>query len=161
MNEPNNQKKKKRSRALELALFYLSRKSRAQKEIELKLERKGFAKKEISSVVGQLKDWNFLNDLEFAKGFVRQAKLGKPKGVRRIRFELVQKGVGKELIERALEEEKFREDESGLIESALKSYSAKIRHLPRAKQYNRTIAYLLRRGFSYEEAKKAVGKFLN
>jgi len=159
--EPDDKKKNQRkNRSLEYSLWLLGRRAYTEKQIRDKLESKKFEPEEIENTLRRLLDLKFVDDFEFARSFVRQAKLGRPKGAYRIKFELKQKGLKKELIECALADENFEENEAKLVESALKLYLPKIKNLSREKQYRRTMAYLLCRGFSYNEAKKALSSHI-
>ncbi len=147
-------------KALELALWYLSKSARTVSEIEVRLARKEYSAVDIDYVVKRLKDLNFLNDAEYAKNYIRNAKLGKPKGKHRIRIELIKKGVDKELISSALEEGFAEGEQEELIDSAAKTYLKKTHGLPREKVYNRLTGYLLRRGFDYGKVSTKVKELL-
>jgi len=149
-----------RKRALELALWYLSKSARTVHEIEVRLTRKEYSAENVGYVVKKLKDLNFLNDEEYAKNFIRNAKLGKPKGRHRIKLELIKKGVDKELIDLAIEEGFTEGEQEELIDSAAKIYLKKIQNLPREKIYNRLMGYLLRRGFDYGKVSVKVKEIL-
>lgn len=163
-NQPKSQKNStedsQRKRALELALWYLSKSARTAHEIEVRLARKEYGAEDIAYVVKRLKELNFLNDAEYAKNYTRNAKLGKPKGKHRIRMELIKKGVDKELIDDALEEGFAEGEQEELIDSAAKIYLKKIHNLPREKVYNRLMGYLLRRGFDYGKVSTKVKELL-
>jgi len=145
-------------RALEYSFWLLSRRARTEYEIREKLLSKNCTAENIEAVAKKLYELKFLDDLEFARNYIRASKIIKPKGKYRLFQELLRKGVKKEVANQAIEE--GLNDEENLAEMALKSYSNKIKNLPREKQYNRAIGYLLRRGFSLDETKKAVRKYL-
>jgi regulatory protein len=138
----------------------LGRRARTEKEIREKLALKECEESEINNVVRKLYEWKLLDDLEFARSYVRQSKNFKPKGKYRLRLELVKKGVDRELADQAIEEGLSGEAE-GLAADALAPYLKKITGLPREKQYNRAMGFLMRRGFSLDEAKKAVHALLS
>lgn len=146
----------RQSRSIRYALWLLGRRAYTQKQMREKLERKKFETAEIEATLGRLLELEFLNDLEFAKNFIRQSTLGKPKGVRRVRFELLRKGVEKETIERAIAEGNFAENEGDLATQALARYGKKFEKYDRQKRYEKSIRFLLGRGFSYDVAKKAI-----
>ncbi|MCX6809277.1 MAG: regulatory protein RecX [Candidatus Berkelbacteria bacterium] len=152
MKEPSRQQK----RALNRALFYLSQRSQTQKQIEEKLARKEFASDDIEFAIKKLKDLEFIDDLKFAKNYVRQSLTLKPKGKRRLFLELVRKGVLKDLIEQALEEELTEENEQERLDEVLQKYLKRSANVPREKIYNRALGFLMRRGFSYDLSKKAL-----
>lgn len=145
-----------RKRALELALWYLSKSARTVSEIEVRLTRKEYEPEDVSYVIKRLVDLDFLNDAKYAKNYVEQAKLGKPKGKHRIRLELIKKGVDKEIIDEALEEGFGEGEQEELIDCAAKVYLKKVKNLPKDKIYTRLIGYLLRRGFDYDKVSRRV-----
>ncbi len=147
-------------RTLEYALWLLGRRAYSIKRIREKLEGKKFESEDIDAAIKRLIELKFLDDFEFAKNFIRQSALGKPKGVRRVRFELLHKGIENDVIEDALLEGNLAESEEELIKKALKTYIKKSTNLAREKIYNRSMGFLLRRGFGYDKSKRAVSEFL-
>jgi len=138
----------------------LGRRAYSVKQIREKLEGKKFESEDIDATIKRLLELKFLDDFEFAKNFIRQSTLGKPKGVQRVRFELLRKGIEKDVIENALLEGNLAESEEELIKKALKTYIKKSTNPTRDKIYNRSIGFLLRRGFGYDKSKRAVSEFL-
>ena len=143
-----------KKKSLEYAFWLLGRRAYTQKQIREKLESKEFGSQDIESTVERLINLKFLDDFEFAKNYVRQSTLGKPKGKYRLKIELSRKGVDKELIEQALTEELSGEED--LASQALARYGKKFAKLDRQKRYEKSMRFLLGRGFSYDVAKKAV-----
>ena len=157
--ELNRSRRKKPNSPLKYALWLLGRRARTEKEIREKLALKGCEESEINNVVRKLYEWKLLDDLEFARSYVRLSKIGKPKGKYRLLQELRRKGVQNEVANQAIEEGIGAEE--NLAEVALKSYAKKIANLTREKRYNRAMGFLLRRGFSYDQAKKVILVILN
>jgi len=155
VSEQNRKKK-----PLELALWYLGRRAHSRREIEEKLTRKGFGAEEATAVVNKLEGWRLLDDREFARQFTRSGSL-RGWGRRRIAFELTRRGVAKEIIEIVLAEALDEETEEKALSRRLQIYWKRIADLPREKQYNRAMGYLLRRGFPLDEVKKAVNGVIN
>lgn len=143
-------------RALNYALFLLSKRSYTRHRIEEKLTQKGWTEADRKLVFARLDEWKLLDDFQFAKNFIRSSQLIKPKGRRRLYFELIKKGVDKELIEKALDEELSEEKEQEGLEEIFAKFSRRNKNLSREKFYNRALGFLMRRGFSYDESKKAV-----
>jgi len=148
-------------KALNYTLFLLSKRSYTRKQIKDKLALKKFSDKDQEFVFAQLDKWKLLDDFQFAKNYIRSKFSQKPSGRRRLFFELIKKGVDKELIEKAFDEELPQEKEQEGLEEILAKFTSKNKNLPREKFYSRAMGYLLRRGFSYEEVKKAVSDALN
>ncbi len=144
-----------------LSLRYLSYRPRSEKEIKDYLEKKStntpaLTQEIIVQIIGKLKEYNFLNDLDFAKFWVEQRTKFKKKPIRVIEYELSQKGIDQDLIEEVLS--KF--DAKDLdFENAKKLADKKMdfyRGLPEDKRREKVMSYLLRKGFNYEIVKKAL-----
>jgi len=144
-------------RPLKYALWLLGRRAYSQKQIREKLEGKKFEPEEVKNTIKHLIELKFLDDFELAKSFIRQSTLGKPKGKYRLTQELFRKGVDKELIEQALAEE--LSDEETLATQALARYGKKFTKLDRQKRYEKSMRFLLGRGFSIDIARKSVKDF--
>lgn len=144
--------KTEESKAFQASLWYLSRKSRTVFEIKTKLSDRGFDDAEIEKTVEKLKNLKFLDDQKYAKNFIERQF--RAKGAMRIKRELELKGVSKNIVE----EEIAQIDTACFVESAVELARKKyknIKDLPKEKIYNRLMSFLTRRGFSYDESKKA------
>ncbi len=69
-------------------------------------------------------------------------------GFRRLREELIRKGIDKEIIESQLEEIKKDYDEEGIVSGIVRKKLVSLQGLDPQKAKRRLYAYLLRRGFS-------------
>lgn len=91
------------------SIRYLSFRTRSEKEVSDYLKRKTENLKPqidqsiIQRIIDSLKRDHFLNDEEFARMWIRERTLIKPKAIRVIKMELKQKGINKELVESAFE----------------------------------------------------------
>ncbi len=132
--------------ALQLALRYLERRARTEYELRQKLTEKQVPPQEIEAVLVKLKEYGYINDAQFASNFQRARDDYKPMGVRRIKIELRQKGVPKELIETVDAE---KEKELRLAYSAAETRLRQYRSLPKEVFYRRMVSFLARRGFDY------------
>ena len=84
------------------SLRILERREHSAKELKDKLLKKGFSENNIRQVLKNLIELNFLNDERFAEIYVRSRIKYKRKSPKAIYFELLKKGVDKELIENEL-----------------------------------------------------------
>lgn len=82
----------------------LSRRMHSKKELEQKLKKSEKTREGAAAAADELEEKGYLDDFEYAKSMVRHF-LRKSYGKRRIMDELFAKGVGREEIFRALEEE--------------------------------------------------------
>lgn len=139
--------------ALQIALRYLERRARTEAEIRQKLTERQVPPQEIEAVLVKLKEIGYINDQQFAENFQRSRNDYKPTGVQRLRIELRQKGVPKEIVQ-AVQVEK--EDEAELALRAAQSRLRQYSNLEPAVFERRMIGFLARRGFSYDVIKQAL-----
>jgi len=85
------------------SLNFLSFRPRSEKELRDYLKKKKCDELTAERIVENFKEHKFINDEEFAKWFIEQRTLLRPKAARLIKMELKQKGIDKDLIEQLLE----------------------------------------------------------
>jgi len=91
-----------------LALRFLSYRPRSEKEVRDRLELKIKNQKSkikdadliIDKIIKKLKEYNFINDEEFAEKWIGSRLRFKPRSLRLIKLELKNKGIGAEIIEK-------------------------------------------------------------
>lgn len=136
------------------AYHYLSFRQRTQKEMEEYLTKKEFSQSTIQLVIKSLSESGYIEDLEFARTYVRDKTTFKNFGPYRIRNELSQKGISKELIDLALEEE-YHEEIKELVDLVKTKYSSILQD-DSQKRYRRIGGFLQRKGHSFETIKKVL-----
>ncbi len=131
------------------AYAFLLLKFRLRSEAELKgrLKQKGFSEELSQDTVNFLKDKEFIDDRVFAQGWVA-ARLKRPFGLRKIRQELVQKGLDKEIIENSLSQVKEHYNEGQIVSQLAQQRFSKLKGIEPLKAKARVYAYLMRRGFA-------------
>lgn len=150
------------SSPLNLALRLLKSRLRSAWEIDQALAKRGIEEPERQKVLTQLKEADLVNDRRFAEAWVHTRDNLAPRGAFVLQQELAQKGVDKELIRSVLLQRKTEsEDEEAeqrtdlelakqLIEGKERAYA----HLAPEVRERRLMALLMRRGFSYDTAKR-------
>ena len=137
-------------KAKDYAFKLLSYRPRSIKEIRNRLKKKDYSSKVILEVIKNLKRLKFLNDKEFAKMWMENRIRTRPMGRYRLKQELIQKGIDRDLIEKTLSN--YREEEE--IELARELTQRKLRRsycsLNRLTAQRRLYGFLQRRGFSYD-----------
>ena len=138
--------------AVDAALRLLTHRARSRDEVRRHLERRGFAAAEVGAALDRLEGMAYLDDREFARTWVIERIRLKRLGPRRLRAELVKKGIAQEIIDLALSEA-FPEGEEELARSAADAWIEKrrvagldLQNDPGARR--RLFAYLARRGFT-------------
>lgn len=133
---------------MELALRLFSYRSRSRQEIEDKLSRKKLSRDAIEWVIRKLQASDYLNDDAFVRTWINDRFELKGYGRRRIRNELLSKGIGVSEINEALDalypQSAERDVALKLIEPRLPRYAG----LEESVMRRRLTQFLLRRGFS-------------
>jgi regulatory protein len=141
------------------ALRFLSFRRRTEKEIRDKLRRKGFDNKSIGRTIDKLKEYDLVNDSEFATAWVKERLAYKPRGKKLLAQELWKKGIRKDIIDQVTEELCQDEEKSAaeLVEKAKGRYKNLEPKVARRRMYG----LLMRRGFSYETVKNALAPLIS
>jgi regulatory protein len=149
------------------AIRYLSFRSRSEKELRDYLKRKteNLEPKIDESITKRIIDSltrdKFLNDEEFARMWIRERTLIKPKAIRVIKMELKQKGIGKELIESLFENS---DDSPSDFDLAVKLVEKKLRTIhdqtDKYKVKEKLGRYLASKGFDWDNIKAAIDQTL-
>lgn len=143
---------------LKLAMNKLSYRQRSIREIELWLRKARISSEAISEVINFLVNRGYLNDSEFAKTVaLTYSKRKLPLGKRAIKSKMIQKGIGSELIEDALNE--IESDEELVRRAALAG-------LKRYDKYDciekkrRLSSFLYQKGFSWDVIKDILDEII-
>ena len=130
--------------ALNVALRLLSYRLRSEEEIRRRLCRR-FPRDEVEEAITRLKDQGLLNDATFASYWRQGREFSRPRSEYMVRYELLKKGVPREVAAAALEG--FDDEEN--------AYKAACKILPRISRLDypdfsrKLAAYLARRGFGW------------
>nr|BBH94155.1 regulatory protein RecX [Thermogemmatispora argillosa] len=142
--------------ALDRALNYLSFRPRSRQEVHQYLRRRGTAPDLIEAVLARLTELKLVDDRAFATFWVESRERFHPEGAQALRSELRARGVAPEIAAEVVSQER---DEERALRAGRKKVQALLRGKA-AKNYdafrNQLGAFLLRRGFSYETAKRVV-----
>ena len=146
-------------RAQDYALKLLSYRERSRKEIQVRMERKGFEKEVIDKVLRYLESQKYLDDRRFAELWAHD-RLRKGYGKWRVILELREKGVNQEIIDGVVKEVYATVDE---IRMALDLVNKKGYNLESAEDKGvarRASQFLRRRGFSFSVIREVMGRML-
>ena len=140
------------------ALRQLSYRQRSEKELFSALRRKGFDEKHIGDVMEYCRKNKYLDDIAFAQSFISDKLNLNKYGPERIRYELLMKGVSKDIIEKYLNIDSNEEYDLAfsLAEKRLNSYKKDDKN----SKYRKLTGYLHRKGYSYETTTKVVKELL-
>ena len=142
-------------RATRRAMHLLERMDRTEHQLREKLKTGGYPEECIDAAVAYVKRYHYIDDLRYACTYVRlhQDRLSKMQ----IKMKLAQKGIDRESIARALEEE-YEAEEIEQIRRLLekKNYAGEAAD---EKEFRRIYQFLLRRGFRSSEIMRAMKEF--
>lgn len=139
------------SKANNCALRFLAYRQRSEKEIIDKLKKKGFEDKFIENTLVYLKHYGLVDDIEFAKSFMKDKINLNKYGPQRIKYELYRKGISQEIIEGVLEED---EDEYSRALKLAKKKMSSYKNDDRNAIYRKLGGFLQRKGYSYDSISK-------
>ena len=134
------------------AFALLARREYSRSELERKLGQRCEDRELIQQVLDRFAADGYQSDERFARVLTR-SRLWGGYGALRIRQELRQKGIESELIEQVLEEESGDGYQQAL-ESCRRRFGDQPPEDP--KEYARRMRFLVNRGFSFDEAKRAI-----
>lgn len=134
-----------RNKAYDRAVRFLSYRSRSVAEVTRYLRDKDYTDEVINDTVTRLLEQNYLNDEEFARAWLRNREQLGPRGRQALQYELRQKGIVDQIIEKVLADL----DEDELAWAAVENKFPRWQNLPEQEFKKKLIGFLNRRGFSY------------
>lgn len=141
------------NKAQAYAFTLLDYRERSLQEIRMRMRQKGYEEKLIAKVIEYLKNRNLINDKRFARLWV-ESRIKKGYGSWRIRSELEQKGVDREMTDETLKDLCSGIDE---VQVALDLVKKKRWVSKEPERLTARVSNLLkRRGFSFEVISKVI-----
>lgn len=129
-------------KALSRALSYLTARNRTVKETTKYLRRKGYSASQIEGAISRLLELDLLNDKRTAVQWLDYCLESKPRGRERLRRDLINRGIEREIIEEVL----GKVDDECEYDLALKVLASRpVLEWSRSKLYR----FLSYRGFSF------------
>lgn len=135
-----------RPRCRTRALHLISKMDRTEADLRKRLSEGGYPEDIIEETIAFMREYHYVDDREYARSFVRT--YGDSKSIRVLTQKLYEKGISKEDI-RAAVEEAYEGDEGALIRRLLEKRHYNPETADR-KEKEKTIRYLLGKGFSYD-----------
>lgn len=132
------------------ALEWVLARPRSEKETRDYLYKKIFEKKldkkYIDEIVGKLKDKKYLDDQKFAEWWVENRFVNKGVSSKRLRMELLKKGISNSVVDEVLD---ARDDDEEIMKIIAKKRA-------RYADDEKLMAYLIRQGFPFELVKEKI-----
>lgn len=132
------------------AVRYSAQRMHSQREVEQYLKRKGVEPEASSQIIDRLIESGLINDLEFARMWVRDRVSLKLRSLRRLEQELQAKGVSRDVIDQVVGEQEEAGQSAALGELIAKKRRSGV------EDDQKLIQYLLRQGFSFSDIKQAL-----
>ena len=135
------------------AMHLLNAMPRTEQQLREKLAQNEYPEDVIEAAVSYVKSFGYINDEAYIRNFIISKKNSKSK--REIVMLLGQKGLRGEIVDNIVEEMYAEESEL----STIKEIMRKKRWNPsemEEKEKQKMLAYLMRKGFSYEEIRRAL-----
>ena len=144
-------------RALNHSVSLLARRPYSKNEIYTHLIRLRYASEIADLVLFKLEKENLVNDEDFCEQWIR-FRSGHHYGQSFIRRELKIKGIPDEVIRRSLNRISPEESEAGAFALAQKSWQKYVSEKNIYKKRQKVIAFLIRKGYSWDDARAACEK---
>lgn len=142
------------------AFRILTRRSNSEAELIKKLRKREYPISTVKKVIDELKSKGYVNDLDFAIRF-SEMRL-KKYGWNRVKQELYQKGISKELFTSIENEIETHPQEDELKEIALKKYNSLIkRENEPYKIKQKLFSYLVSRGYDFDDSKNIISNIVS
>lgn len=150
-------KKSDFQKTLEKLLRFAMMRPRSEKEIRSWLWRKKVPEVMYKDYFCRLKHFELVDDVKFARWWVEQRREFSPRAERIIKQELLIKGIKKDIIDNVLGESKVDEVKVavGLLSKKKRGWKA----LGKEVLAKKSLEFLLRKGFDWEVARKAVKEY--
>lgn len=142
--------------ALQFAYRLLRYRGRSERELRERLSIKGFDEKAVTKVIRTLVSQGFLDDRRLAVSLKRYAEETKHLGVWGMRRFLKERGIPREIIEETVKDI----DEAGTAQRVIEKKMTVLGKYPEERMIRKLYGILLRRGYSTETIRKALGSLV-
>ncbi len=152
---------KSKERTMTRAVKLLAAKPRSVAELRTRLLEKQWTNEEIvDAVIEKLKEYKYLDDVQFARDLAISKLRQKPQGKRRLQQSLSQKQLDKETVDEALASAFEKMPESELIDIAIEK-RLRLKGLPETREESRKFYdHLLRQGFAFDLIREKIGRLV-
>lgn len=141
------------------ALNFISYRIRSKKEVYTKLKKEDVPEEHIDKIISKLEEDEYINDYRFAKAFFESKTRINKWSNKRIKYELIQKGISKDItneISSNFKELEF-ENAKDLVEKKLPQWERKFDGF---KLKNKVYTFLSSKGFDYNTIERVLGELL-
>ncbi len=139
-------------RAKKRAMFLLEKMDRSQRQLTDKLKDNGYPEEVVEQAIAYVKSYHYIDDKRLAESYVRFYQESRSR--RRITQDLLKKGIDKDIIEEALEQE-FQQSEEDMIQALLVKKKYDKMNATR-KEQEKMYRFLMQRGFKSSDISHAL-----
>ncbi len=133
-------------RAKKRAIHLIEKMYRTESDLRRKLRQNGYPEEAIDEAISYVKSYNYINDKRYACMYVRNYRDSRTRN--RIFDDMYRKGIDKELINYALDEE-YTTDEEELMDMILRKRNYN-RETATMKEKDKMFRFLARKGFDLD-----------
>lgn len=133
-------------RAKKRAIHLIEKMDRTESDLRRKLRQNGYPEEAIDEAISYVKSYNYINDKRYACMYVRNYRDSRTRN--RIFDDMYRKGIDKELINYALDEE-YTTDEEELMDMILRKRNYN-RETATMKEKDKMFRFLARKGFDLD-----------
>ena len=141
-----------RARAHEAALRLLGVRERSTAEIKQRLRQKGYDPFVVEQVVSRLTEVGLLDDQRFAERFASEATAGRAFASRRVRTELLKKGIDRDLA--AVAATRDPDEEEDQARALARARAGRMQSLSPDARARRIMSLLARRGYDADVCRR-------
>ena len=142
------------------SLKIIERSYKSEKDVYDKLIKKGYDEKNIARTIEFLKSYNFLNDDEYCRLYIKD-KI-KSQGKNKIKYSLVKKGISENIINEKLSEVSDMVELDSAMKIAEKKYNILIKsETDNRKIYKKLWEFLTRNGYDKEIINEILSKVID
>lgn len=152
-------KAEEQNKVLNHAFNILSYGQKSKKDLYTKLIRKGYEEEFVLKAIDYCEERDYINDKLYAESFFRDKTNLNKYGVNKIRYDLIAKGVSKDIVNEVLDV-----DPDDEFERALELANKKIKSYKNDEKnavYRKLGGFLQRRGYTYDVVSKVLRQVLN
>lgn len=143
-------------KAKECAFWYINKRRYTKKELINKLIQREYDREIAEEAVKYLEELDYVNDADYARRYIHDAVRIKKHGIIRIKNDLYQKGIDRNVIDEVLVD--IDVDSANVINELIQLKANNL-DLTDEKQFNKLVAFLVRRGFNYGESVHSVRNY--
>ncbi len=140
-------------RVIRRAMYLLQQKDYTESQLSRKLKMGNYPQELIDTALEYVKSFHYIDDFRYACTYIRCHQ--EEKSRLQLTVSLQKRGVSRELIDRALEEE-YESDEAALIRKLLQKKNYDADRMDQKEKF-RIYQYLMRRGFSGSAVRSQMG----